>query len=281
MALIEGFDLPNGKAGGPVGLQGNVAHPLSINGYVNPAPDKRLNSILSKTGSRLRQGLIQQTDDWVSSRGGTGVRRQRFPYTCRFLYNPPVINVGYSIDMGILSQGQLSEDQLTADIIAPGTTTVGFSLLFDRTYEMMGPTQTAGDLRPVGVYRDIAALENVVGAREIEKGTDKVILTNMKAVPVYILFGGGGDGKSSIPGLSFAGVINSLAVTYTLFSQNMVPMRATVDIGFQQMLGRSASDINNSGGDLLKRSHNTTGVHVPYTNKSNYDPNGPGPRGTR
>lgn len=257
-----------------MGLQGNVAHPLSINGYINPPPDKRLNSILSKTGSRLRQGVIQQTDDWVKSVAGTGVQRQRFPYACRFLYNPPVINVSYGVDMGVTATGSLRPEQLTADAVYPGSTSLGFSLLFDRTYEMMGPTQTAGDLRKVGVYRDIAALENVVGAREIEKGTNKAVLSNMKAVPVYILFGGGGSGKSSIPGLAYAGVINSLAVTYTLFSQNMVPMRATVEIGFQQMVGRSASDVAQGGGSLLDRAHNTTGVHVPYTGNTNStDPN--------
>lgn len=277
MPVIEGFELPSGQKSGPIGLQGNVAHPLSINGYINPPPDKRLNSILSKTGSTLRQGLIQQTDDWVKSRGGVGVRRQRFPYTCRFLYNPPVVNVSYGIDMGALSAGQLTAEQLTADPVYAGMTSVGFSLLFDRTYEMMGPTHTAGDLRQVGVYRDIAALENVVGVRDGLIDGEEVMLGNMKAVPVYILFGGGGTGRGSVPGLAFAGVIQSLNVTYTLFSQNMIPMRATVEVGFQQMIGRSAQDINKGGGDLLNRAHNTTGVHVPYRGA----PNSSNPRAAR
>ncbi len=245
---------------GPVGLQGWAAASGDVNDYINRTPDPRLNSILRKTGSPLRLGIIQQTDDWAIAND------QRQPYACRFMFNPPVINVGYSIATGVLPANQLTSAQAAALALYPGQTTLGFSLLFDRTYEVAyGPGQSnPTDLRKIGVYHDIHALENVVGVSNSanytrdsvdEKGKAKTnanaLLGNMLMVPVYVIFGGGAG-----IGLAFVGFFTAMSVTYTLFSQNMVPTRAAVDLQFNQLIGSNAQDFQQGGGTLLERIHN-------------------------
>lgn len=249
---------------GALGLQG-LAATKDLNSYINRAPDPRLNSILSKTNSPLRLGLIQQTDDVVQANG------QRFPYACRFMFNPPVITVGYQVATGVLPPNQLTTAQLAATPIYPGATSVGFSLLFDRTYEVhYGPGQrNPTDLRKIGVYHDIQALENIVGVRNtasysgsptvdqsgnaVASTDNKDLLGNMLMIPVYVIFGGGAG-----IGLAYVGFFTSMTVTYTLFSQNMVPTRAAVDLQFTQLIGVGSQDFQKGGGTLIDRAHTAT-----------------------
>lgn len=267
-------------AGGGLGLQSLV--PVSstdYSEYINPKVDPRLNSILAKRNSPLQLGIIQQTDDILQPGSGSP---QKYPYACRFMFNPNVINVSYSVAEGVTPPSQLTADQLAATAIYPGQTAIGFSLLFDRTYEVAyGPSQyNPRDLTKIGVYRDIAALEAVVGARysvggtpasggstdlEVEKGaaanaapgTSASLTGNMLMIPVYLIFGGGRIGGGNA-GMSFVGMISSMNVSYTLFSQNMVPMRAVVDISVQQLIGRLPKDIEKGGGTILQRANRSS-----------------------
>lgn len=244
---------------GPIGLQGLVnSGPVDLNDYINRAADPRLNSILAKTGSPLRLGIIQQTDEVASANG------QIWPYAVRFMFNPAVINVSYSVATGVLPPNQLTTDQLAATAIYPGSTSIGFSLFFDRTYEVnYGPGQrNPTDLRRIGVYHDINALERLVGVRNKASytgvigpdgkpvGDSKDLLGNMLMIPVYVIFGGGAG-----IGLAYVGFLTSMNVTYTLFSQDMVPTRATVDLQMTQLMGAGDQDFQRSGGTLIDRAH--------------------------
>lgn len=259
---------------GPLGLQGYASNAVDLNDYINRAPDPRLNSILSKTNSPLRLGLIQQTDDVAAANG------QLWPYATRFMFNPAVINVTYNVATGVLPPNQLTTDQVAAAGIYPGATSIGFSLFFDRTYEVAyGPGQrNPTDLRKIGVYHDIHSLENVVGvsnkgsytgdqivgADGKPTGKPEDLLGNMLMIPVYVIFGGGAG-----VGLAYVGFLTSMNVTYTLFSQNMVPTRATVDLQMTQLIGHGNQDFQRGGGTLIDRAHTagrtttSSGKNVP------------------
>lgn len=261
---IDQRDVPIGERdtitvpAGPLGVQGAVrASSGDINEYINPAPDPRLNSILSKTGSPLKHGIIQQMDDWVSSQAG-----QQYPFACRFHFNPATIGVRYETDTSALPAGQLTSEQLKGTASMAGATSIAFSLFFDRTYEVAyGPTQTnKRDLRKIGVYRDIMALECIVGARELFASTtagEEALLGNMRMVPVHAIFGGGNGGRAgqAVAGLAFTGFITGMSVTYTLFSASMVPTRATVELSMAQIVGQGALDFQQGGGTVIDRAH--------------------------
>jgi len=245
--IIEGLDGNPGtvavtKRGG-IGLQGKFSA-NDLNQYVNPAADPRLNSILTKMNSPLKQGIIQQTDDNVQG-------PQKYPFACRFMFNPTTLSVGYqAIESGIDPSEQTAAQQ-AAVAIGVGQTTLAFNLLFDRTYEVAyGPGKTRPtDLRDIGVYRDIAALESVVKARDNFAPAADAVITPMTLVPCYFVFGGGA-GKV---GLTFIGAITSMTVDYSTFSDRMVPMRAAVTLQVTQHLGRSFNDFGTKGGTLLQR----------------------------
>lgn len=227
------------------GLQGKF-NPADINEYINPPADPRLNSILHKTGSPLKQGILQQTDEMVTG-------PQRFPYACRFMFNPTTLDVGYSVNEMAFDPSKLTPDQAAADLIAPGTTQLSFNLLFDRTYEVAYPTRAgAKNLKNIGVYADIAMLESVVGARYNFAPTAAGVIQQMGIRPCYFIFGGGGGAV----GLTFIGAITSMTVTYSSFSERMVPVRAGVQIGVTQFLGRDFTQLAGRGGTLLERASN-------------------------
>jgi hypothetical protein len=229
------------------GLQSSrISNPSKSSSYINQTADSRLNSILKKTGSPLVTGVISQTDDMVAG-------DQKFPFACRFLFNPGQIDVGYSIDEGQIDPSNLTAAALKGAAILPGTTQLSFSLLFDRTYEVAyGPQKGLKDLRDVGCYEDIWALESVTRARLNFASTIKDAKTggsiavgpeqgNMYATPVYVIFGGG-DGSANTKaasGLGFVAYITSMQVSYALFSQRMVPMRCGVQLTCQQLVGQT------------------------------------------
>lgn len=249
------------------GLQGLV-NTNDPHQYINPAPDSRLNSIISKRRLPLQQGIIQQTDDMVQ--GG-----QKFPFACRFMFNPSVINVGYAVNADVLDPSLQTPAQMAGTAVYPGQTSISFSLLFDRTYEVAYNVK-AYNLNKIGVYADICALEAVTGARtpvvrtEVDPNTDhatskitagqdanNLMLGSMRPTPVYVIFGGGNGGLNLEPltGLTYIGWIMSMNVTYGLFSSSMVPTRASVDITMQTLAGLNAKDFQFGGGTLIERIH--------------------------
>lgn len=236
---------------GGVGLQGKF-NGGNIQEYINPPADSRLNSILHKTGSPLRQGIIQQTDDMVTG-------PQKYPYACRFMFNPTTLDVGYATDESVFDPSKLTPDQAAAVALVPGKTSLSFSLLFDRTYEVAyGPSGSVPrDLRNIGVYADIAALENVVGARYNFATKADAVIQPMGIRPCYFVFGGGAGNV----GLTFIGAIVQMQVTYSSFSERMVPVRAGVQLQVVQFLGRDFNQLNERGGTLIQRAADRRGTN--------------------
>jgi hypothetical protein len=256
------------SASATIGLQSQVSvpDPTDPKYYINPPADARLISILSKTNSQLKRGIIQQTDDMASG-------DQKFPFACEFIFNPGEIDVSYSLDQTQTPPGDLTPAQLAATAFYAGTTQISFSLLFDRTYECYYPPRAGViDISDVGCYIDIAMLEYITGVRaaftenavNLDDGTGTGTNTtaptggglgNMLYVPAYVIFGGGnGDAsEAAVPGLSYVGFITDMQVNYAMFTERMVPSRCGVSITMQQLVGNSANDYQLNGGTLIDR----------------------------
>lgn len=157
-------------------------------------------------------------------------------YKVNFLYNPSTINESRSLDMN----NQMLPDYArnpndTGDYNTMLNTTIGFSLLFDRTYEMWDSKYQGTDVGTYGVSVDTNAFYNLTGINIPQKvpGTHggksytKVLQGPMTMTPVDLYFGYGSPG-----GLHYFGIITSLNITYSHFSQQMVPVRCAIDIGF-------------------------------------------------
>lgn len=239
MAVVEGGGGSATVHTGGIGLQGVKFNENNISEYINPPADPRLNSIIYKTGSPLKQGIIQQTDDNV-------VGAQKYPFACRFMFNPTTLAVNYTGLEGMANPATMTAAEQAATPIGPSQTSLEFKLLFDRTYEVAFGSGLTHDL---GVYRDIAALESVVRARNNFSTTGKSVIMPMALVPCYFIFGGGGG----ITGLSFVGAITSMNVVYSTFSERMVPIRAAVIINVTQHIGYDVTEIRRRGGSLIER----------------------------
>lgn len=174
----------------------------------------------------------------------------------RFLYNPTTVEASYSLpDSGVQSALVFPNAHDIADLRIPINQYVSFSLLFDRTFELWGSYKSDGSPRyknyadgnspyVVGVWSDIIQLEEFTGmnvgysagtsaASNISLGSGKsggaTTLSGhqgiLQLVPSWVYFGNQSN-------LHYYGYVSSWDVTYTHWTQYMVPMRAAVDITF-------------------------------------------------
>jgi hypothetical protein len=223
--------------------------------YSNPDFDKRITALpgmkATSSGTGVDTGSLQR--GYIIQDLGYGPTPYT-QYSVKFLYNPSVVEVTHQNDPNSspASLPQNRRDPLTKNetINIPITSSVGFALLFDRTYELWnaGATYsepyligTTTDVSKVGVWADIAAMYRLVGILQQEavalpntnpKGNVPVELFPsgsigpMPMTPCTVYFGGQNA-------LSFHGYINNLSVQYTHFSQLMVPFRCTVQVSMQ------------------------------------------------
>lgn len=254
-------------AGGSGGTLQDLLNGPAFNevGYENPPPDPRLNSILTRGAQsgfpQLRQGLMQQSAAWYKATGQNGngdlatvMAAQPYPFRLNFNYNPSDITVTYALDPNITMPSQLTPSQLAATMIMPGQTQYAFNLLFDRAYECWDGGQLGlSNIRDYGVYIDIAFFERVTGVT-VSDGNGGATRQNMIPVPVVVLSGGGtettaGDPSSMTPylGLGFVGYVTSATVTYTHFTSRMIPVRCSLSVTMQEMIGVSVSQALTQG----------------------------------
>jgi len=199
---------------------------------VNPPFDKRITSIPGIVGSLkgkgLTRGRIRQAN----------IDHGHHRYGCNFLYNPQSVSAQHAIDTSIVNQKDPND---LSSIIVPLSQSVNFQLLFDRTYETWDSKYNNTPIGKQGVYADILALYNIVGiTAKIDEASlgaagdggaqalgqrgsemDTMVVSPMVWTPVWVYFGGP---------LKYYGAISSLGVTYSHWTQNMIPNRAGVDI---------------------------------------------------
>lgn len=166
-------------------------------------------------------------------------------YKVNFLYNPSTISESRSLDLEnqILPPHQRVPGD-TGNYVTGLSTTIGFSLLFDRTYELWDSKYQGTDVGTWGVQVDTNAFYNLTGINRQEvvpgvrggRSQNMIVQGPMAATPVTLYFGYGSPGS-----LQYFGYINSLAVTYTHFSQQMVPTRCAIGVGFTLLTETSGS----------------------------------------
>jgi len=163
-----------------------------------------------------------------SGRVYRGYMRSQFPdengmkWNLNFLYNPSVINVSYQIDM---DNEHLPQDQSEDDLQGRGLVdhrSMSVDLLFDRVFEV------ARDPRNhTGVQVDVDVFHGMMGMRNIHEDP-------VQAQPVEVIFSR--EGGSATPLISLFGLVTSAQLTYTHFSNRMVPMRCVLKLGIQQQI---------------------------------------------
>lgn len=210
----------------------------------NPKFDPR---ILNLPMRQVSQGY-GGTKDSTLYRGamvGRGTGRGDVKYKVNFLYNPSTITESRSIDLNnqVLPDYQRVPGD-TGDYQTTLNTTISFALLFDRTYEMWDSKYQSTDVGTFGCSVDTNAFYNLTGINQKQlvpgvrggSSSNMVVQGPMAAVPVDLYFGFGSPG-----GLHYFGIISSLGITYTHFSQQMVPVRCAIDIGFTAYMDQTGS----------------------------------------
>lgn len=142
-------------------------------------------------------------------------------YILNFLYNPGEIDVSFAVDQAAMPANYLttSYDPYGFNAVTvplTGSQSVTWSLLFDRTYDMMYDPDPNGNR---GVLKDVGALYLLMGT-----------FTSDAAVPMStlceVVFGQTDNGNI----WGFTGYIAGANITYPIFRHNMIPSRAQVSI---------------------------------------------------
>jgi hypothetical protein len=228
---------------------GSGSKPKNRDPLHQPAFDKRIQS-LHIPGSKTGGGQIQR---------GYMIWDQVLPgysHRCifRFLYNPTTVEASYSVqDSGIGASLVFPNSHDQSDLRIPVNQYASWSLLYDRTYELWGSYKDNGTPRHanfaagnnpqvVGCWADVLQLQEFTGMNvDYSVGTGGVTQAGtggsggpntlaghqgiMMLIPAWVFFGGPKN-------LHYYGYVSSWDVTYTHFTQYMVPMRAAVDISF-------------------------------------------------
>lgn len=189
----------------------------------------------------LYRGLMSNRID-TSQPGSSQIQ-----YKVNFLYNPSTIEETRALDINSEVLPTLARNPGDPSAYKTGlATTVNFSLLFDRTYELWDKAYNGTDEGTFGCLVDVNAFYNMLGINALQVATlsnlqhgaasqrladgNHSIVTSgpMSAIPVDLYFG-----YQSVGALKYFGIVTDLDITYTHFTQKMVPMRVAIGIGFQ------------------------------------------------
>jgi hypothetical protein len=224
--------------------------------------DKRIRTLafpMTTNKHHMRRGyMIQQN----SLPGYSGNRGGKFVFN--FLYNPSTIEASYSVQTSGAALSYMFPNAGDAgDLAVPINQSVSWTVMFDRTYELnMGsyapdgtlirgsratptPHGLTADPMVYGVFADVLQLQfftgmmlqggHAKGSDFLQGSTNKGQTFNFKAdqgfmmmVPSWVFFG-------SQANLNYFGYISAWDVTYTHFTQHMIPMRCVIDITFQML----------------------------------------------
>lgn len=166
-------------------------------------------------------------------------------YKVNFLYNPSTIEETRSLDINSEVLPTIARNPGDPSAYKTGlATNVSFSLLFDRTYELWDSSYNIADEGIFGCLVDVNAFYNLLGINTLTSASSlnlrgiegaKITASNslvvsgpMTAVPVDLYFGYQSQGA-----LKYFGIVTDLDITYTHFTQKMVPMRVGIGVNFQ------------------------------------------------
>jgi hypothetical protein len=161
-------------------------------------------------------------------------------YSLYFIYNPNEVDVSFQIDqtsipvnylagsnagLGTGGTGPDGTSFLSSAVPATSAQTISWTLLFDRTYDMMYDSNPNGNR---GVLKDVGALYLLLGT-----------FTSAAAVPMAtlceVIFGQTDDGDI----WGFTGYISGAQIQYPIFRHNMIPSRAQIGLSMTAMYANS------------------------------------------
>lgn len=240
--------------------------------YLNPPFDKRMLTIgPPSTGSKhLKRGRM------VVAQG------HRKGQAVRFLYNPVEISVQHTIDPnGVLDPSKrqkVPHPTKVGQLVNIGG--VSIQLLYDRTYELWDRALAPSTAGRYGVYADVLAYYRclgIVGSKTTKSGGGKspnngtLDDTEFDLFPVapidptqtYWLYIGNT--------MRFYGTLTDFEITYTHWSNKMVPTRCAVSMSMQFMSqlpkdrvkGHDRTPDKNAGGKHTQRPNPTK--NKPHT----------------
>lgn len=213
----------------------NILNIGGSNSTINPTPYNGKNP----NGGVLRRGFLV---------AGAGVIKNytgNLQYKVNFLYNPSTIEESRTLDLtnNTLPAYARNPDD-PGSYVSALNTSVYFSLLFDRTFELWDSSYTGTLSGTYGVRADVEAFYNLLGINQPStttlalplEGVNSPPVNNnqsitvqgyMQYVPTMLYFGDSVQGT-----LSYFGYITEFDVTYTHFTTEMVPMRCGIDVTF-------------------------------------------------
>lgn len=235
---------------------------MAIKASVHAPFDKRITSITlpgSSSSQKLARGRMKQ----ASNMPGYST-----PFVVNFLYNPSTVEATYYVQSSGAGLAMLFPNPGDAsDLAVPINQSVSWTIMYDRTYELnSGAYDTSGNVvsgstaQPTpegvtadptvyGVWADIAQFQFftgmmlTAGQAQGQNGVTSGVQTPasqtvnfagsqgfMMMVPCYVYFGGGIQSN-----INYYGYISEWDVTYTHWTQWMVPMRCVVDISFTML----------------------------------------------
>ncbi|MDP9870320.1 MULTISPECIES: CIS tube protein [Streptosporangium] len=154
-----------------------------------------------------------------------------------FLYNPATISTNYGMQWDAPTTAlAVRTDSGQADPLTQLQQGLDFSLLFDRTYEVMD-----GDNE--GAWRDVRAalamtgIMNRVGEEAMYSSGSNFDTGPMLPIPMYFHFG------NQRSGLTYYGYLTSLSIEYTHFSKDMVPIRVGMRMSANMLPSMKSSSL--------------------------------------
>ena len=225
---------------GTVVYQNPPFHPNILNvGGSNASINPPVNTTIGTKG--LRRGFINTVVSTSAAGKPAG-------YRVNFLYNPATIYESRLLDLN--NQVLPSYARNPADPSNYNTalnTTVEFSLLFDRTFELWDSNYIGTQAGTYGVRVDVEAFYNLLGINQSQVTSQHSLIGVTNGVPQY------GTSSSTVQGsmqmttvniyfgqsarsvLQYYGFINEIDITYSHFTLDMVPSRCEVDVTFTVM----------------------------------------------
>jgi hypothetical protein len=197
----------------------------------------------TQNSSSFQRGAI------VGGAGAVDGWKDQITYIVNFLYNPSTIQETRSLDTnsGVLP-GWARNPNDPGQYNTQLNSVVNFSLLFDRTYEMWDSNYVDTIQGVFGVRADVEAFYNLMGVNfpvaQSKSGlvgrtdlpglpngvADVIVQGPMMQIPANLTFG-----VDTPATLNYFGYISSFDVTYTHFTQRMVPVRCAINVGFTLM----------------------------------------------
>jgi hypothetical protein len=183
---------------------------------LNPPFDPRMRRIGSPLNltTRIKRG-------WVQSKDGT--------MRVDFLFNPPQLDLQHQIDPNVPTGDMTTQTPDTggADFaLAATNSSTSVKLLYDRTYELFSAPKGGklGFANQYGVWADVAAWYYFFDMLPAYPTSwdDSILTGPMVAKEAYLFMGAK---------MVYFGRIDSMNVTYSHWTQEMVPARCAVDLG--------------------------------------------------